>query len=184
MFKNLLDGLAQRLRVEGLAKYVFDRVAFALSVEFFSTDEQERRRLDGGLLENLSFQLDSVHDRHHNVCDDQVDAVRGQKTEGLLSIRRLEDAVDRVLQRPEAAANVGPHVRIVVDDQDDGSSPFTFAGELVLPRLIRVRVQMVQLELQVLAQGTMRSTFHFDPAVPGLPLLLPVGRSGPAKAMR
>ena len=60
--------------------------------------------------------LQSIHDRHHDVADDQVGHVSGRQPHPLPAVRCREDVVVGTHQLLDEQ----PDVPVVVDDEDDG----------------------------------------------------------------
>lgn len=67
------------------------------------------------ILSETADQLPAVHDRHHQVGDDEIRARVDDGVECRLAVERFDDVVARCLENdPEHEKNVG----LIVDDKD------------------------------------------------------------------
>ena len=138
----------------------------ALVVEGACREENDGDVARHGVVLQLACELQSVHDGHHDVRDDQFGHLAPCAVQSAASVGSLDDVVLLFEDRLE----VGAHAAVVVDDEDEGFG-ICFLRLRDACRLLRLRVYG---KVRVVVHGVV----YDDGAAVGVACLVEVGLRG------
>ena len=112
------DLCAQLLGVERLGDHLYgSRIAdvlFDLTGRELAGDKQNRDVAQSGILLNRSAERKTVHPRHDDVRDEQVDVPAPNAGKRFRTIDRLEDHLVHPEYTPQTTPDVEPHIDVVI----------------------------------------------------------------------